>query len=159
MALNTSQLLLVKAEILADPVLNAEPDTADGAFAIAQKLNLLAVPAFIVWRTNVPRADCKKAMVWTEFIARLPGERESWQFMLADGSINAAEVNIRQGINDIFSGPGGAGSRANLLAIAKRSARRIEKILATGPGTDPAPATMEFEGTISFGEVQTARAM
>ena len=108
MALTTAQQATLKAAIEADATLNAFPSTLDGAFAIAALLNLPASPDFWVWRTNVPTADCKKAMVWTEFIARSVGERDAWQFMLSNGIINAADINVRQGIQDIFSGPGGA---------------------------------------------------
>src|SRR3972149_1995219 len=128
--LTQSQLLVLKNDILADPILSAYPNNSDGAFAIALAYNLGAVPDFIVWKTNVTTADCKKAMAWTEFIGRSAGEREAWQFMLSNGFINAADVNVRQGIVDIFSGPSGLGSRTNLVAIAKRKATRAEKLFA-----------------------------
>ena len=147
----------LKADIIADPVLNAIPNTDDGAFQIAAVYNALAVPDYIVWRTSVPTADCKKAAVWTEFIGRNAGERDAWIFMLSNGFINAAEANVRQGIQDIFSGVSGATSRANLLAIVKRKATRGEKVLATGLGTDASPSTMSFEGTLSYQDILTAR--
>jgi hypothetical protein len=96
-------------------------------------------------------------MVWTEFIGRSAGERDAWQFMLSNGFINAADANVRQGIQDIFSGPGGAGSRASLVQIAKRSATRAEKLFAIGTGTDVSPGTMVIEGSLGFQDVQAAR--
>lgn len=159
MAFTLAQLQLIKAEIVVDPALNGQPNTADGAFEIAQMLNTIAVPDFTVWRTNVPTADCKKAMSWTEFIGRSAGERDAWQFMIANGTLNAGDTNVRQGVQDIFSGPQGLVSRTNLLNIAKRLARRIERVLATGVGSSASPATMGFEGTISFGDVLAARAL
>ena len=158
MSLTVSQLTALKLAILADPVLAAQPLNSEGAFAIALALNLEAVPPFVVWRTNVPTADMKKAMVWTEFIARSAGEREAWQFMLANGIVDASQVNVRQGVQDIFSGPGGAGSRAAIVAIVKRNATRAEQILATGIGTTAAPATLSFEGRLTFQDVEAARA-
>lgn len=153
-----SQLSAIKAAIVADPVLNAKPNNSDGAFDIALALNLLAVPDYIVWRSDVPTKDCKKAMVWTEYIGRSAGEREAWVFMLSNGILNTADVNVRQGIQDIFSGAGGVGSRTALVAIAKRKATRAEKALATGTGTDATPATMTFEGSLSYQDVELARA-
>lgn len=157
--LTPTQLAQIKTAIDNDPILAAQPLTSDGAFFIAAALNQLAAPPFIVWRTAVPTADCKKAMIWTEFIGRSAGEREAWQFMLSNGVINAADVNVRQGIQDIFSGPGGASTRAALVAIAKRPATRAEQALATGTGSDAVPATLSFEGTLSFQDVQDARSL
>ena len=155
--LTSAQLSILKADILADPALASQPNTSDGAFAIAAAYNLLVAPAFLVWRTNIPTMTAKSAMVWTEFIARSAGERDAWQFMLSNGIINAADPNVRQGIQDIFSGPSGAGSRANLIAIAKRNATRAEKLFASGTGSDASPGTMTFEGTLSYQDVQLAR--
>lgn len=157
MALTTAQLLTLKADIAADPVLSAFPNNSDGAFEIAAAYNQVFIPAFRVWKTDVPTKDAKKAMVWTEYIGRSVGERDAWQFMLSNGTINAADTNVRQGIADIFSGPGGATTRANLTAIAKRDATRAEKLFATGTGTELSPATMVFEGNLSYQDVQDAR--
>ena len=161
MALTTAQLTTLKADIIADATLNAFPNNSDGAFAIATAYNLLASPDFIVWRTQVPTADCKKAMVWTEFIGRSAGERDSWQFMLSNGVINGADTNIRQGIQDIFSGAQGAATRAALTALAKTKASRIQKLFSTGTGSDASPATMasnisEFY-LLPYQEVELAR--
>jgi hypothetical protein len=157
MALTTTQLQTLKADILADPVLAAYPMNSDGAFAIAAAYNKQFTPDYIVWRTDVPTKDCKKAMVWTEFIARSAGERDAWQFMLSNGTINAADANVRQGIQDIFSGAQGAQSRTNLTAVAKRSATRAEKLFATGTGADASPSTLTFEGSLSYQDVEQAR--
>jgi len=155
--LTTEQQATLKAFIEADQTLNAIPNTIDGAFAVADLINEEASPSFVVWKTDLPTRDCKKAMVWTEYIARSVGERDAWQFMLSNGTINPADANVRQGILDIFSGPGGVGSRAALTAIAKRNATIVEKLFATGTGTDASPGTMTFEGTISYQDVLAAR--
>lgn len=157
MPLTSAQKSTLKAAILANPTWNAYPNTPDGNFALAGVLNTGASPAFVLWKSNVPTAECKKAMVWTEFIGRTAGEREAWTFMLSNGFINAADVNVRQGIADIFSGASGAQSRANLLAIAKRNATEAEKILATGTGSNAEPAVASFEGNLSYADVQDAR--
>ena len=155
--LTTAQNVTLKAAILADPVLNAIPNTFDGAFAIADALNLLATPTFIVWRTNVPTSDVKKAVVWTEYVGRSVGEQGAFSLMISNGIIDASQINVRQGIQDIFSGPSGLNSRTALTAISKRSATKVEKILATGTGTDAIPAVMGFEGNISPQDTYAAR--
>ena len=153
-----TQLQALKAVIDADGTLAAQPNNSDGAFFIAAELNKPATPAFIVWRTDVPTKDIKKAIFWTEYIVRSDGERDAFVLINSNGIVNCADVNVRQGFADIFSGPGGVNTRAALVAIAKRSATRAEKALATGTGSDASPAAMGFEGNISYQDVQDARA-
>ena len=161
MALTTLQYQSLKAAIIADGALSAQPNNSDGAFAIAAALNQVASPAWVVWRTDVSTADCKKATVWTEYIGRSAGERDAWVFMLSNGIINPSQANIRQGINDIFSGVGGAASRTALLAIAKMNATRAQKIFSTGTGTDVTPATLDANISesfqLSYADVEIAR--
>lgn len=156
--LTIAQLQTLKAAIAADPVLVSQPENSDGAFFIAEELNKLAIPAYVVWRTNIPTKDIKKAVVWTEYIGRSHGERDAFVLINSNGIVNSADVNVRQGFLDIFSGPSGAATRTNLTAIAKRSATRAEKVLATGTGSDASPATMSFEGNLSVQDVMDARA-
>jgi hypothetical protein len=73
------------------------------------------------------------------------------------GSFNPSLTDMRAGFDSIFSGAGGVNTRAALLALYKRSARYIEKIFATGTGTDASPGTLVYEGTISYQDVQDAR--
>ena len=159
MTLTASQLTALRGDIAADPAfadIPKDPNNSDGAFFVAAQYNKQAVPDFTVWKTDVPTADCKKAMVWTEYIGRSAGEREAWQFMLSNGTINPSDANVRQGILDIFSGATGATSRANLTAIAKRLATRVEKLFATGTGSVASPGTMAFEGQLSYQDVLSA---
>lgn len=161
MSLTQAQKTTLKADIVAssEPVcvaLEASPNNSDLSFAVAALYNLIANPSFVVWRTNVSVSDCKKATVWTEFIGRSQGERDAWQFMLSNGTINAADTNIRQGIQDIFSGPSGTGTRAALVAISKRNATRAEKLFSTGTGDTANPATMGFEGSLTYQDVLSA---
>lgn len=163
--LSTAQQAVVKADILADPTLNSQPNNSDGAFAIADAYNVAAVIDFWVWRTSVTEAECVgtnsvdgTTWSWTSYIGRSQGERDGWREMFADtGRINPAQANIRQGLADIFSGAGGAAQRTHLLAIARRKASRIERLLATGTGSTAAPATMGFEGPVIYQDILTAR--
>lgn len=161
MALTAAQLQTLKADIASDPALSSLPNNSDGNFAIAAAYNLPASPAWVVWRTQVPTKDCKKATVWTEYIARSQGERDAWQFMLSNGILDASDPNVRQGILDIFSGPGGATTRAALTAVAKADATRAQKLFSSGTGSTASPATMaanvsEFF-TLSYSDVGDAR--
>lgn len=155
--LTSAQKATLKAAIEANSTWNAFPNTDDGNFDLAVVLNQTVSPAFRVWRTNVPTADVKKGIVWTEYIGRSAGERGAFELMISNGIINAADANVRQGINDCFSGPSGAGTRTNLTNIAKRDSSEVEKILATGTGSEASPATMGFEGPINGFDVSAAR--
>lgn len=158
MALTSDQLATLKAAINSDPALSVLPNNDDAAFTIAAAFNALASPVFIVWRTDIPTKDIKKAVVWTEYIARAQGERDAFVLINSNGIVNAADANVRQGFADIFSGPLGATTRANLTALAKRDATRAEKLFSTGTGSDGSPATMSFEGQLSYRDVLQARA-
>lgn len=159
MALTAPQLVTLKADILADPTLSSQPENSDGAFAIAAAYNLSAAPPFVVWRTELREEEMMQKTVWTEYIIRSAGERDAYRFMLSAGTINAADPNVRQGIVDIFSGPGGATTRTQLTELAKRNATRAEKLFATGTGTTISPATMTFQGNLTFQDVLLARAL
>ena len=167
LGLTLAQSQTLKADILADPILAGQPQTSDGAFAIAAAYNLLAIPDFWVWRTAVPQHEIVGATSpdgttwsWTAYIARSQGERDGWREMFADtGGINASRPNIRQGLADIFSGPSGAAQRTHLLAIGRRAATRAEKLFATGLGTSASPATMTVEGELTYQDVLTARSL
>lgn len=159
MALTNDQLATLAADIAADPAFSGVPHNSDGAWLVAAAYNLQASPDFYVWRTSVLTSECKLAMNWVEYISRSDAERDAWQFMLSNGEINAADANVRQGIQDIFSGPQGAVTRAALVALAKRLATRAEKLFASGTGSEASPATMAFEGNLSYQDVQNAWAL
>jgi len=165
MSLTPVQQATIKADILADPVLNALPNNEDGAFAIAAIYNIVAVPDFWVWRTSLPQLEIVSTTTldgtvwsWPIYIGRSAAERDCWREMFADGgSVNASLANVRQGFADIFSGVGGLAQRTHLLAVGRRQATRTEKLLATGTGSTTTPATMSFEGNISYQDVLIAR--
>jgi hypothetical protein len=159
MALTAQQLQTLKADILADPALNAQPNNSDGAFAIAAAYNLAASPAFTVWKTNVSIKQVGDKFNGTELAGLTTGNQTRLQTIASfsvDG-VNPSLPDRRQFFDDVFSGAGGANTRANLLALWKRTATRAEKLFATGTGSDQFPATMSFEGTLSFQDVLIAR--
>lgn len=169
MILTAAQLLILKADILADPALAAQPATPDGAFAIAAAYSLVPTPDFWVWRTQISQSEIvgvttpapdNTTWSWTIYIARSQAERDGWREMFADtGMINVSRPNVRQGLQDIFSGAGGAAQRTHLLTIGRRKANRVEKLFATGTGSTAAPATMGVEGDLIYQDVLLARAL
>jgi hypothetical protein len=160
MALTAQQLTALKADILADATLNALPNNSDGAFAIAAAYKLDASPDFYVWKSSVSIQAVGSAFNGTELAGLTTGNQTRLQtiaYFFTSG-VNPSQVDTRQMFDDIFSGAGGATTRANLLALWKRKANRAEKLFATGVGSSGSPATMTFEGSISYTDVLLARA-
>lgn len=166
MALTAAQLIVLKADILADPILAVIPNTDDGAFEIATAYNLNAVPDFWVWRSAVTEREFVEqssqdgtSFSWPQYIARTEPERDGWKRLFATGTANPSLPNVRQAVADIFSGAQAApvAQRAHLIAVARRKTRRAEKLFSTGAGTTAAPATMGYEGTLSYQDVRQSR--
>ena len=171
MFLTAAQLAVLKVDIIADPVLNAKPQTADGAFDIAIAYNLVAVPDFWVWRTSVTKDELVgttsvdgTVFNWTGtgFITRAQGERDAWRELFSgEGSVNPSLPQVRQAFLDIFSGgtaPAPA-NRTHLATVARRKASRVEKLFATGIGSTGSPGLMAFEGLLGYQDVLNARAL
>lgn len=149
----------MKADILASPDLNSQPNNGDGAFEIARLYNLNASPAYTVWKTNVTINEVGKKFNGTELAGLTANNATRLQTiaLYLAGGVNPSLPDNRQFFDDVFSGAGGANTRANLLALWKRLASRVDKLYATGPGTDAAPATLTFEGPVSYQDVDAAR--
>lgn len=160
MALTPAQKTTLKSAILADGTLNAFPNTGDGNFDLAAKLSTeLASPNFTVWRTTVPIAEVGDAIVATEIagLTAIRLQRLSALSALAPNGVNASLQDRRDGYGEVFAGAGGTATTTRLNALWRRLAKRIEKILATGTGSDPSPATMGYEGVLSGDDVTAAR--
>lgn len=156
--LTSQQQATVKAYVQADAILNSIPHTADGAYAIADALALAASPAFIVWRTDTdPDEIMKNGMDWTRVDNLSVGKARIWDWLIRLGIINASKVNVRAGIDAVWVGTAAdLAVRANVYVHCKRSANVIEKLLATGTGSDASPATMGYEGTVTYQDIQLA---
>lgn len=155
--LTSSQLQALKAHINGDPLLAAQPATSDGAFTIAAALNAPATPAFVVWRTAVTIEEImSNGFRWTDVDALTAAKFRTWDLMCRLGTINPSRPNVRQGIRDCWGN--GSQQEAAILPHLKRAATRAEQVLASGTGSDAAPATMSFEGELSYQDVLQARA-
>ena len=154
MALTPAQLTTLRNDILADPVLAAQPLNSDGADAIAQAYKLLATPTFVVWLTSVPvDVIINNGFVWTAVDSLTVGKARIWDWMRASGSINPSKANVRQGLQDAFGT-----SQPNIAQHLKREANRVERLFATGTGTTAVPGLMTFEGALTYQDVELARA-
>ena len=158
--LTTAQLQLIKAAIIADPALSAKPQNSDGAFEIAVELNKPATPAFVVWKLSVTAKEMGEAMNSTEVSGLTTANTNRLMVMHAySGDVfNPSRLDTRTGFDSVFSGTGGALTRAALLTLYKRNATRFEKVLATGTGTDLSPANMAVESPVDYTHILDARA-
>jgi hypothetical protein len=159
MTLTDAQNATLKAHILATPELNAFPNTEDGAAGIANLLNLQADPDFTVWKTNVLLDEVGKAIVIG--ISGLTTAESIRIDLLASYSqtgVDPSDLQIRTLYeNELGAGADANTAKANLDALWRRLANEIEKLFATGTGSDAVPATLDFEGNISRQDVQIAR--
>lgn len=159
MALSVEQLATLKAAIAADPVLNALPNNTDSAFEIAYQMNQTESPDFIVWRSNVSVDDImRNGMDWARVDNLSVGKARIWDWMTRLGTFNASKANIRAGIDAAWVGTAAdLAVRATVYTHCKRKATRCEKLLASGTGSDAVPATMTFEGQLSYQDAFNAR--
>lgn len=157
--LNSTQKQVLKTHITNDAILAAKPNTLDGAWDIANALNQVASPDFIVWKTSVDTDSVmKNGMDWTRVDNLSVGKARIWEWMTRPGSFNPSKANVRAGIDATW-----VGTAADLLVRAavyvhcKRQATIVEKLFASGTGSNASPAVMDFEGQISPQDVYDAR--
>jgi hypothetical protein len=164
MPLSPAQLATLKAAILADPVLNAQPNTGDGAIAIAASLNAEAGPNFWVWDTTADTGLIFDAITFANFVPNdTPDNTVTFQnrcmviqtkqialqlILQGRDTLNATRPKVRDGLSDatsnLPSGNNGAlrtGGWAAVSTVLRRKATAAEKIFAvstTGAGNDGA---------------------
>lgn len=159
--LTAAQLTALRAYIDADPVLAATPNTHDGAYAIAEALNLPADPAVIVWRTSVTQDEImQNGFDWTRVDNLGVGPARVWEWMFGNEqrTINPSKLNVRAGIDAVWKGTAAdLAVRAAVYVHCRRTATRLEALFATGTGTEASPATMAVEGNIGYLDVYNAR--
>lgn len=162
MALTPAQLTALKNAINANPTWAAQPNNSDGAYAIKEELNLPAVPTFIVWKTSVSWDEImENGMDFTRVDNLSNGSKYriwEWLFKNSKNAINPSRLNHRAGIDASWGGTqADLAVRAAIYVHCKRPATVAEKLFATGTGSDASPATMAFEGAVSYQEVEAAR--
>jgi hypothetical protein len=147
MPLTLSQLTALKNSIAADGVLSLQPNNSDGNTVIANAYNLAASPSFTIWRKSVALAEIAKKINGTELAGLSSLNHTRFQTIItltnASGGLDASLADQRQFFDDIFSGAGGATTRASLLVLWKKLATRVEKLFSSGTGSDAVPATTD----------------
>ncbi len=185
--MTSAQLATLKAAIVADNALNSQPMNSDGAFAIAEALNLPASPSVSVWRPDAPVQAINDAIDWAKFtpadaadgttiftnrLLLIQTKQMNLQSMLVGrDTVDASRANVRAGLRDavinIPAGVGGANvvaggaSGINVMNNCVRPALRIESILSTGQATTGGVTAkiMGFEGQVDYQDVIQALAL
>lgn len=161
MTLTTAQIVILKAAIIADSTLNAQPRDGNGNGFIADAMNAIASPDFWVWKTVTTLHDIQNdpGWDWTRVDNLSVGKARIWEWMFDQvDSIPSSLANYRIGITSVWVGTAAdLLVQAAVLAVCRRKASRVEKLLATGTGSTAVPATMGFEGQISSSDVDAAR--
>ena len=181
MALTTTQLQTLKAAIVADSALNAIPNTPDGNWEVAARLNQPDA-TFVVWRSSTPLDDITDAIVWANMTpAASPDGTQAWankalhaqgkQFNLQNlivgrTAIASGKANIRSAFQDALTnlptksdGTTQAAGWATVRTVMQRKATKAEKLFATGTGTDVSPGDLTWEGSLAYTDVEQARAL
>jgi hypothetical protein len=160
--LTNAQLLTLKAAILAetDPTFVGYRNANDKVSMANLWFNADSSPAFIVTRSLVNTTEVGKAVNYIAVEAMTDANRARITTFYAMNPVSfQPRADVQTYWNNTFSGAlGGEGqaTRDALLALWKRTARRIERLYATGTGTTLSPGTLVFEGTIDGGHIGEA---
>lgn len=124
-----AQFVTFKTHILANAGIAAER-TASNHVGIAAHYN--APGTGVVWRPLITAAELNTAVVWTEYATLTAVLQNCFQAMIAGGSVDGTNANIRAGFASIFAGTGQAVTRANLVALAQRVPTKLEMVHMAG---------------------------
>lgn len=155
-ALTTAQMTALRALADADPTAVALMQAGDD-IGLAAWFN--TTTTCIVWRNDVSIAEANGVVVWNEVDGLTVGRARIWDWMRQLEILDARNANIRDGLNNAFTGAGAAGTRTALLALIKRSGTRAEKQLSSGSCSDASPSVMTFVGAIGYAEASLIRAL
>lgn len=153
-ALTPAQRVTLKAYVLAEGDLAAIYNNGD-LTGLAAALNAPASPAYTVWKSSVTIRETGQAFNGSEWAGMTTANHTRLQTVaqyLAQG-YNPSAADVRAMFNDIWSGAGGATTRANLLVLWKRVSTRLESVFASGAGTDGSPSTLVVDGSIQWQEL------
>lgn len=159
-ALTPAQQSTLNACINTVPAWAALPNNSEAALMIANGLNQVATPAYIVWRTNVSANETGNAWSGTDIDGMSALNMQRLQLLLASspqGTFDMSRADRRAGFENPFGTNQNNASRVAMRAVWKRSATVGEKCLATGSGSDASPSTMGYEGQFNYADVQAAR--
>jgi len=150
------QTATLKAALLADQALAQWIiDYRDDL--IRDHYNAPASPAYTIWRTNVTQDEImQNGFDWVQVDNLSVGKARIWEWLFDNGStsFNPSKANVRAGIDEAWKGTAAMlAVRAAIYVHCKRAANRVERLFATGTGSDAVPGTLVFEGTLSTSDI------
>jgi hypothetical protein len=157
------QIATLKADILSnqDPAVITALANGDSG-TVAEWYNQTSSPSFTVWKTLVSEDEImQNGFDWVRVDNLSVGKARIWEWMFGNASraINPSKANVRLGIDETWKGTAAdLAVRAAVYVHCKRLASRVEKLFATGTGSDETPATMAIEGPISINDISEALA-
>lgn len=158
--LTDSQYAGLRADMESRPELANALVTGDDVF-VANFYNVLASPDYIVWRTDVSQDEImQNGFDWVQVDNLSVGAARIWEWLFDNESntINASKANVRAGIDECWKGTAAKLAVRNAVYLhLKRKANLIEKLFATGTGSDASPAVMGFEGELNYTDASKAR--
>lgn len=167
MPLTIEQSAALKAAILAETNPEFVGYRTNGQTPLMSAwLNSQASPTYYVKRTSLSRhdiltgtSDDGTTFSWAggAYITRNQGERDAFREMFNDaGTVDPWLPTILAAFADIFSGTGGAGNRAHIVAMSRRPATRFEKLYASGAGSKAAPSTLIVKEPVTDQDIGAA---
>lgn len=118
-----AQVQTLKAAILADA--NASPARLAGDHgSIANYYN--SAGAGVVYRPFITVAELNTAISWAEYVLLPVASQNCYQAMIAGGSVDGSNANVRAGFASIFATA--TTTKANLVALAQRVPTKLETL-------------------------------
>lgn len=150
MSLSPAEKAILKAAIVADPTMNAFPNTSDGNFALAEYLN--APGTTELWRSDITPEEIASTVTMSAFTSLTAVKQNGLLLMTQGERINATSASVRSSFSDIF----GAGATLTALtALAKKMGTRFQIIFSTVDGG--ANVSTKFGASVNFSDVMEAR--
>lgn len=155
MDLTSAQILALTADLISNSAtvlvngvataVSAVPHGSQNAQTVADWYNLPRSQSWTVWKKSVTVKAVGDAINSTELagLTSLNTQRLQTLAQYTDGTFDFSLADRRNAFNDIFSGAGGATTRASLLVLWKRLATNAQKLFSTGTGSDASPATTD----------------
>lgn len=184
--LTPAQLQTLKAGILADPELAAEPADSNGSYSIMLKLNMLASPTVTAWRTDAPTAAIMDAIDWTKYTPSDTADNTATytnrlllvqtkqmnlqNIIVGRETVDASKANVRAGLRDAvialptgangISTTAGGASAVNVMNALTRPITRGEQIFMGAEVTTGSVTArlLAFQGDLTHDDIKEARA-
>ena len=158
--LTDAQLATFKVDIIANTNQAVIDALAGGANNAIAEWYSTETADYWVYRDLVPIDEVSAAIELDDIANMTTGDNEKLKtfYVIRQGGVFASKASDRNGFNDIFSAAAGDDSQQALIALWKRIANELEKLFATGSGTNGSPSTTAVIGDCTLQNVRDALA-